>query len=348
MEVSVKEEEKRGVGEASPRASSTNGTENAAQSTGSGLSSKEEHEGNSLKELKKESMPSSSDKNIPANGDTSSEKPLSKNQLKKRRRYEKAMATKKRRKLQQKEAKIAKAIAEGRDLDKERRIQEERTKLGEGRRRRDAFLQARKEKSDNSFQVCFDCSFSSVMSSKEVGSLSNQIRYSYAMNKKSKNPCLLSIASLSGDTYENLTRVAGFPELWRKRNFECSDKPIMEMHPDKSKLVYLTADSENIIDHLDDGKIYVVGGIVDRNRLKGVTMAKANELGIQTAKLPISHHLKLFATKVLTCNHVFEILLKYREHGNDWKKAMMDVLPKRKDAEVIQSDGSDVKKSVEA
>jgi hypothetical protein len=27
----------------------------------------------------------------------------------------------------------------------------------------------------------------------------------------------------------------------------------------------------------------------------------------------------------------FEILLKYRENGNDWKKAMLDVLPNRKD-----------------
>lgn len=30
-------------------------------------------------------------------------------------------------------------------------------------------------------------------------------------------------------------------------------------------------------------------------------------------------------------NHVFEILLKYRQHGSDWKKALLDVLPDRKD-----------------
>jgi tRNA (guanine9-N1)-methyltransferase len=38
------------------------------------------------------------------------------------------------------------------------------------------------------------------------------------------------------------------------------------------------------------------------------------------------------ATRVLTCNHVFEILIRYRENGHDWKKALMDTLPQRKEA----------------
>ena len=169
------------------------------------------------------------------------------------------------------------------------------------------------------------------MTSKEIGSLSNQVRYSYAANKSSNNPILISVASLSGQTHKNLCKVAGFPDQWLGRAFSYSEKSLVEMHPEKSKLVYLTADSENTIDHLEDGKIYVIGGIVDRNRMKGATIKRAEELGIQTGKLPISSHLKLFSTKVLTCNHVLEIFLKYREHGNDWKKAMLAVLPKRKD-----------------
>jgi hypothetical protein len=34
------------------------------------------------------------------------------------------------------------------------------------------------------------------------------------------------------------------------------------------KLVYLTADSPNVIETIDPKKIYIVGGIVDHNRLK--------------------------------------------------------------------------------
>ena len=61
---------------------------------------------------------------------------LSKNQLKKRRRYEKMMDQKKRRKLQDKEIKHAKALAEGRDLEQERRELEERTVKWDGHLRR--------------------------------------------------------------------------------------------------------------------------------------------------------------------------------------------------------------------
>mmetsp|Transcript_16064 Transcript_16064/g.23009 ORF Transcript_16064/g.23009 Transcript_16064/m.23009 type:complete len:355 (-) Transcript_16064:339-1403(-) len=268
------------------------------------------------------------------------EKPLSKNQLKKRRRYEKAMEVKKRRKEQEKEAKRAKAIADGRDLDEERRLQAEREKSGEGHKRREELWLKRMKTADTSFKICIDCSFESEMQRKEIGSLAQQIRYCYSANKRSKNPVYFSVSSLSGETHKQLSNVAGFPDQWVGRAFDCSEKSLLEMHTDKSKLVYLTADSENILDHLDDSKTYIIGGIVDRNRLKGITIAKAKELGLETAKLPIGSYLEMFSTKVLTCNHMFEILLKYRENDNDWKKAMLDVLPSRKD---IKEKDSDVK-----
>jgi tRNA (guanine9-N1)-methyltransferase len=40
-------------------------------------------------------------------------------------------------------------------------------------------------------------------------------------------------------------------------------------------LVYLTADSENLITDLDTDKVYVIGGIVDHNRHKLLTYNKA-------------------------------------------------------------------------
>jgi len=184
---------------------------------------------------------------------------------------------------------------------------------------------------DTSFKVCIDCSFEeqAQMTDKEIGSLAGQIRYCYAANKNSDNPIHLSTSSLSGATYESLKRVSGFPDQWRA--FSCSDKPLLDVHPDKSNVVYLSSDSDYTLEHLDDTKTYVIGGIVDRNRCKGLTTVIAKEMGITTAKLPIDQYLHLCATKVLTCNHVFEILLKYRERNNNWKEALLDVLPARKD-----------------
>jgi len=150
----------------------------------------------------------------------------------------------------------------------------------------------------------------------------------------------LSVANLAGVSLAHMHNVAGFPDQWLGRSFSYSEtKSIVEMHnPDaKSKLVYLTSDSDTILEHLDDSKIYVIGGIVDRNRLKRAAINKAEEFGLQTAKLPITDYFKLVTTKVLTCNHVFDILLKYREMGNDWKKAMLNVLPPRKDLEILEN-----------
>lgn len=50
-----------------------------------------------------------------------------------------------------------------------------------------------------------------------------------------------------------------------------------EFSEQKESLVYLTADSENTIDELDATKIYVIGGIVDKNRYVNLTLNKAKE-----------------------------------------------------------------------
>ena len=67
----------------------------------------------------------------------------------------------------------------------------------------------------------------------------------------------------------------------------------------KEDLVYLTADSETVLEELDLKKAYVIGGLVDRNRWKGITLKKAEEQGIQTAKLPIGNFMKMSSSQVL-------------------------------------------------
>lgn len=67
----------------------------------------------------------------------------------------------------------------------------------------------------------------------------------------------------------------------------------MDAYPDKTKLVYLTSDSGNVLEALEDDKVYVIGGIVDRNRLERAAISRAEELGIATAKLPITDYLSM-------------------------------------------------------
>ena len=278
------------------------------------------------------------------NATTTSEEPkMSKSQLKRKRRYEKKMEVKRRRKQQEKEAKVAKAIAEGRDLEAERRFQAERTASGEGnKQRQEIWEKYRLPHTLNSFQVGLDCSFASLMTSKEINSLASQIRYCYSNNKRSRRPCLLAATSLEGETLEHLQNVCGFDD-WHKRAFTHTQESLKEFYKDRmEKIVYLTSDSETTLTELEDNKIYIIGGIVDRNRLKRAAINRAEALGVATAKLPLDEHLKkMQATRVLTVNHVFEIMIRYRENGKDWKKALLDVLPHRKEVRVLAETGSD-------
>ena len=97
----------------------------------------------------------------------------------------------------------------------------------------------------------------------------------------------------------------------------------------REKLVYLTADSENLIEDLDPEMIYIIGGIVDHNRYKLLTFNKANEQGIKHARLPIRENINLDSSAVLTVNHVFDIIGNYLIH-KDWKKTLEISIPTRK------------------
>jgi tRNA (guanine9-N1)-methyltransferase len=260
---------------------------------------------------------------------------MSKSQRKKLLKRKRIQDKKRERKEKEKAAKKAKAAAQGRDLEAERKFLEQRTAAGDRKNRLQAEWDSEKlPLAKLSFQLCIDCSFEDKMTEKELYSLASQIRYCYSYNKKSPNPCLWAATSLNNKTLALLEKEAGYSE-WVNRCYTGTPQSLEEYYKDNIRnVVYLTSDSDNPISGLDNNKIYVIGGIVDRNRLKGIAMRRAQELGIITAKLPLMEHLqKMPATPVLTCNHVFDIMLKYRECGNNWGEALQRVLPSRKEAE---------------
>ncbi|SPO24121.1 related to TRM10 - tRNA methyltransferase [Ustilago trichophora] len=126
-----------------------------------------------------------------------------------------------------------------------------------------------------------------------------------------------------------------------------------------SNVIYLTADTDDKLSELEPGKTYIIGGIVDKNRYKGLCRAKADRLGIRAAKLPLSQEMLqavernvrsqgesiqedvgehedgeegekgFVGRKVLTVNQVVEILTAWTE-TRDWVKALEMALPRRK------------------
>ncbi|EPQ65538.1 tRNA methyltransferase [Blumeria graminis f. sp. tritici 96224] len=96
-------------------------------------------------------------------------------------------------------------------------------------------------------------------------------------------------------------------------------------------LIYLTSDSPNTLQYLKPNTTYIIGGIVDKNRHKGLCYKRACERGIPTAKLPIGDYMKMQSRTVLTVNHVVEIMLKWIA-TNNWGESLTSVIPKRKQA----------------
>ncbi|QCD77305.1 tRNA methyltransferase 10 homolog A [Vigna unguiculata] len=212
----------------------------------------------------------------------------------------------------------AKLLESRKTLRKER--MEKRSLEKETKRER---LTVAREQGQN---VVVDLQFSHLMNPNEIHSLVQQVMYCYAVNGRCASPAHLWLTGCDGEMDSALKRIPGF-DKWI---IEKENRSYIEALCDrKEDLVYLTADSEIVLEELDLKKIYIIGGLVDRNRWKGITLKKAQEQGIQTAKLPIGNFMKMSSSQVLTVNQVVEILLKFLE-TRDWKTSFFAVIPQRK------------------
>ncbi|CAG2054050.1 unnamed protein product [Timema podura] len=185
-------------------------------------------------------------------------------------------------------------------------------------------------------RVAIDTSFDDLMNNKDTNKCVNQLLRCYSANRRASNPIQLYFTSFVGNTKTEMAKLTGYTN-WDV-NFK--SESYMDIF-DKNELIYLSSDSDNIITTLEDNKVYIIGGLVDHNSQKGLTLQIANDKGIAHAQLPIREYLEMRTTKVLSIVHVFEILLAVTE-GYPWKEALLNVLPSRKGAtEKYESSASD-------
>jgi len=183
--------------------------------------------------------------------------------------------------------------------------------------------------------VVFDMQFGDLMTQRDLGKCLKQIMKCYSFNRRMTNQLQLYMTSLGGSVEAELSKNDGF----RNWDFNFDSRRYDEVFP-KEKIVYLSSESENAVTKLEDDKVYVIGGLVDHNHHKGLSHKKATELGITTARLPIEEYLAMKSRKVLTVNHVYEILAAVSE-GKSWKDAFLGVIPERKLA-----DGTEIIKTI--
>ncbi|XP_053484839.1 RNA (guanine-9-)-methyltransferase domain-containing protein 2 [Ictalurus furcatus] len=186
----------------------------------------------------------------------------------------------------------------------------------------------RKEAEPSPLRLVIDCSFDSLMMLKDVKKLHKQIQRCYAENRRAAHPVQFYITSHAGQLKQIMDEINKGWVNWK--DVHIKSEPFHEVLS-KEDLVYLTSDSPNILQELDEAKAYVIGGLVDHNHHKGISFKRAKELGIAHAQLPLGSFVKMNSRKVLAVNHVFEIMLAYLEK-RDWQEAFFTVLPQRKGA----------------
>ena len=196
------------------------------------------------------------------------------------------------------------------------------------KRRRQEEDQLFHELCSSNYAVVIDCNFEDSHNDRAIASLTQQLNYCYGVNRRAKHPSCLYFTGMGSRTLPQFSKT-GY-NLWRE--VTVSSREFTEIDELKNReLVYLTADSDNLLESLDSKAAYIIGGIVDRNSLKGVTQQKAKGLAIKTARLPITESLsyKLSSSHVLTVNHVMSILKSYSE-SLSWEDAITQVIPERK------------------
>lgn len=198
-------------------------------------------------------------------------------------------------------------------------------------------LQAKREKPQvqlpSGVSVIMDCEFDDLMSDKEIVSMSNQITRCYSAKRHATHLVDLVISSFNKRLKARFEKSLLDYKLWQNMCFkenETLESILPKDEESLSKYVYLTADTENELERLEEGYTYILGGIVDKNRHKQLCLHKAQKLGLKVARLPIGKYIQMNSRHVLATSHVYEIMCMCFELGHDWEKAFNAVLPPRK------------------
>ena len=188
--------------------------------------------------------------------------------------------------------------------------------------------------SANKLRILIDCSFENLMSDHDIHHLCKQLSYCYAANRRMKAPLQFYMTSCTNKTRDLLAK-SGLLN-WDLNLHEKYFLDIFDQEP-RQNLVYLTSDSPNELTEFDESKVYIIGGLVDHNHHKSLCYDLAVKNGLDHCRLPISKFMSMKTRQVLTVNQVFQIICKYMD-CKDWKQAFVDILPKRKGAEIKDED----------
>eukprot|EP01130_Rhizamoeba_saxonica_P002893 TRINITY_DN1277_c0_g1_i5.p1 TRINITY_DN1277_c0_g1~~TRINITY_DN1277_c0_g1_i5.p1 ORF type:complete len:191 (+),score=40.85 TRINITY_DN1277_c0_g1_i5:81-653(+) len=148
--------------------------------------------------------------------------------------------------------------------------------------------------------------------------------HTYGALKRSERPLSLHFCSIG--EYMSTLLDKNNVHNWKVHCHEQKPEELFNIED----LVYLSPESPNVLEEIDQEKIYIIGTIVDHNKKKGLSLGTANNLNIHTVRLPLlEYYGDVTFNKSLNVNHVFSIMQDVAQHGN-WRQAFEEHVPQRR------------------
>eukprot|EP01026_Neomeris_dumetosa_P016856 TRINITY_DN16439_c0_g1_i1.p1 TRINITY_DN16439_c0_g1~~TRINITY_DN16439_c0_g1_i1.p1 ORF type:complete len:308 (-),score=61.19 TRINITY_DN16439_c0_g1_i1:559-1482(-) len=270
---------------------------------------------------------------------------MSKRQQKRLAKREKLQELKRKRKEKEREKRVEAVETKKRSIDDmlSKMTQEEKEEwIQSQREKKKARWEERMQNKErlekamlSGLKIVVDLDFEDCMSDSQRYSLCKQLQYSYSAAQRATNPVSLHFTSYKDKIKTQMTQKIEGNQNWK---MAFSEKNYVEFFKEKgdydlSKFVYLSADGDEVMEKVEKDSIYIIGGLIDSNRFKGLCKERADKLGIRTAKLPLDGYIQFSGSKVLTVNQVVEIIARFNDDG-DWKAAFDQSIPQRKVCEV--------------
>lgn len=150
-------------------------------------------------------------------------------------------------------------------------------------------------------RIALDLDFDNMMNENDLSKCVKQCMFIYASSRRTLYPIDLHFTGLkaNGEIHSRLLKNSGY------RNWKITEH-LNERHTSvfpKEELIYLSSDSETVLDKLTPENVYVIGGLVDHNHYKSFCWDRAQEDGIRTARLPLLEYIDLKTRTVLTSVH---------------------------------------------
>lgn len=120
--------------------------------------------------------------------------------------------------------------------------------------------------------------------------MTRQVRAIYARNRTVASPIALVVCQPDERVHRKLQQMSC--ESWAGFAIELTKTPLDVAGGDASRVIYLSPDSTDVLDDVPDDAVVVIGGIVDRTVIPGLSATRAAETGVRHFRLPVQEAMR--------------------------------------------------------